>query len=201
MKLDYDLSELKDNPDYDEAKVHWEQDLKNIGMDPEQIESRVKDLNTDIDKFFTSHIREHVIAAATEANLTAFDETGIPPLNQISIPYVIKQLESDWIDDVGVNKRYDENTRQYDLEGVTIATIEPQHETRLNHVINSLRSKHSPISLAIQAFRQRRVTILEDVRTLNKEMKKRIINPINKNLYKTTCSQCDDNVAVFYDHN
>ena len=35
LKLSYDLSSLKGNPDYEEAKLHWKQDLKDIGIDPE----------------------------------------------------------------------------------------------------------------------------------------------------------------------
>ena len=196
LKLYYDLSSLKENPDYEEAKLHWEQDLKDIGIDPEVIEAQVKVLNKDVDMFFTSQIREPVIAAITTGGIfTAFESgTDIPALNQISIPNVIKELQSDWIEDTGVDQRYENDTHYYVLGNAIIATIEPQDETRLDHIINSLRSKDSPISLAIQALKQRRATILDDVKALNKEMKKRIINPINKNLYKTTCSQCDDYV-------
>lgn len=35
LKLYYDLSSLKENADYEEAKLHWEQDLNDIRIDPE----------------------------------------------------------------------------------------------------------------------------------------------------------------------
>jgi hypothetical protein len=117
-------------------------------------------------------------------------------LNQISIPNVIKKLQSDWIEDTGVDKRYDKDTRECVLGDATIATIEPQNETRLDHIINSLRSKDNLISQRIQAFKERRATILNDVMKLNKEIDTRITNRISKRLYKTTCSKCDDNALT-----
>ena len=85
LKLSYDLSSLKGNPDYEEAKLHWKQDLKDIGIDPEVIESQVETLNTDVDRFFTSQLTEPVIAAiqytTTDGKLKAFEsEIGIPRL-------------------------------------------------------------------------------------------------------------------------
>jgi hypothetical protein len=105
LTLNYDLSSLKENPDYEEAKLHWEQDLKDIGIDPEVIEAQVKALNEDVDMFFTSQVRERVIAAiTTDGKLTAFESrTDVPPLNHISIPNVIKQLQSDWIENTRVS--------------------------------------------------------------------------------------------------
>jgi hypothetical protein len=101
LKLYYDLSSLKENPDYDEAKLHWKQDLKDIGIDPEMIEAQVNALNKDVDIFFTSQIRKPVIDAITADGIfTAFESrTGIPPLNHVCIHNVIKQLERDWIED------------------------------------------------------------------------------------------------------
>jgi hypothetical protein len=54
-------------------------------------------LNKDVYMYFTSQIREPVIAAITlDGKFTAFEsKTGIPPLNQISISNVIKELQSD----------------------------------------------------------------------------------------------------------
>lgn len=192
---------MKENPDYEEAKLHWEQDLKDIEIDPEMIEAQVKALNKDVDMFFTSQVREPVIAAITTGGIfTAFEtEIGIPPLNRISVPYVVRQLQSDWIEDTGIDQRYENDTHYYVLGGVTIATIEPQDETRLDHIINSLRSKDNLISHHIQAFKQRRATILDDVMKMNREIDKRIINRIRKKLYKTTCPMCpmcDDNVLI-----
>ena len=198
IKLYYDLSSLKENPDYEEAKLHWEQDLKDIGIDPKRIESQVDGLNTDIDRFFTSQIREPVIAAITTGGIfTAFESgTDIPALNQISIPNVIKELQSDWIEGTGVDQRYEKDTHYYLLGNAIIATVEPQDETRLDHIINSLRSKDNLISHHIQAFKERRATILDDVMKMNREIDKRIINRISKKLYKTTCPMCDDNVLI-----
>ena len=190
---------MKENPDYEEAKLHWEQDLKDIGIDPEVIEAQVKGLNKDVDMFFTSQIREPVIAAITTAGIfTAFESgTDIPALNQISIPNVIKELQSDWIEDAGVDQRYENDTHYYVLGGgQTIATIEPQDETRFDDIINNLRSKDNLISRRIQAFKEHRVAILNDVMKLNKEIDKRITNRISKKLYKTTCSNCDDNALA-----
>jgi hypothetical protein len=175
LKINYDLSKLRESSDYEEAKAHWEQDLKGIETDPEKIESKVKGLNQDIKEFFTTNLQKHVISAI-EANFTAFDKTDIPPSNQVSIPNVIKRLERDWIESSGVDIHYDPASRRYDLDGVTIAIIEPQHEVKLNHIIKSLKSKDSPIDLAIQSFRLRRNTILKAAEMLNKEMDERIIN-------------------------
>jgi hypothetical protein len=140
---------LKKNPDYEEAKLHWEQDLKEIGIDPEVIEAQVNTLNTDVDMFFASKVLELVRnAISTDEKLKAFEpKTGIPPLNHVSVNYVIKQLERDWIEDTGVDKRYDKDVRQYVLGGAIIATIEPQDETRLENIINSLRSKDNSITI------------------------------------------------------
>lgn len=192
MKLYYDLSSLKENPDYEEAKLHWEQDLKDVGIDPEVVEAKINALNKDVDMFFTSKIRELVRdTITTDGKLKAFEpKTGIPPLNDISINYVIKQLERDWIEDTGVDKRYEMDTRQYVLGGVIVATLEPEDETRLDHIIDKLRSKSNSISHHIQAFKERRVAILNDVMKLNSEINKRIFSPIRKTLYNTTCSKC-----------
>jgi hypothetical protein len=192
LKLYYDLSSLKENPDYEEAKLHWEQDLKDIGIDPEVIEAQVNGLNKDVEMFFTSQIREPVIAAITTGGIfTAFESrTDVPPLNHISIPSVIKELQSDWIENTRVNQRYEEVTHHYILGGgQIIATIEPQDETRLKDIINDLRS-NSSIRRTIQGFSQRKDTILDDVKKLNSEINKRIVNQIRKKLYKTTCSKC-----------
>ncbi|MGC1931872.1 MAG: hypothetical protein WA667_23120, partial [Candidatus Nitrosopolaris sp.] len=193
LKLNYDLTDLKENPDYDEAKLHWEQDLKDIGVDPELIERQVNALNKHVDEYFTSQIPK-VVRAAIAGKLTAFELIGIPPKNQISIPYVVKQLETDWIENTNAYMRTDEldkDTHQYVLEGVIIATTSPTQDETMNKIISSLK-KDSSIRVAIQEFKERRSTILEDVNTMNKEINKRIINPINKKLYKTTCSKCDD---------
>ena len=187
---------MKENADYDEAKLHWEQDLEDI--DPEVIEAKVKALNKDIDMFFTSQVRELVIGAITlDGKFTAFESTtGIPHLNQISIPNVIKELESDWIEDTGVDQRYEKDTYYYVLGDAIIAIIEPQDETRLDNIIKRLRSKDNLISQHIQGFKERRVTIRNNIMKLNKEIDKRIINRISKKLYKTTCSNCDDNALA-----
>ncbi len=198
LKLNYDLSSLKENPDYEVAKLHWEQDLDDIGIGPEVIEAQVNTLNKDVDMFFTSQIREPVIATITiEGIFTAFEsKTDIPPLNHISIPNVIKQLQSDWIEDTGVDQRYENDRRHYVLGGAIITTIEPDDKTRLDNIINSLRSKDNLISHHIQAFKERRVAIWNDVMKLNTEINKRIINCISKKLYKTTCSKRDDNALA-----
>lgn len=44
LKLYYDLSSLKENADYEEAKLHWEQDLNDIRIDPEVIEAQINAL-------------------------------------------------------------------------------------------------------------------------------------------------------------
>ncbi len=196
LKLYYDLSSLKENPDYDEAKFHWEQDLKDIGIDPELIERQVNALNKDVVEYFTSQIPK-VVRAAIAGKLTAFELIGIPPKNQISIPYLIKQLETDWIENTNAYMRTDEldkDTHQYVLEGVIIATTSPPQDETMNKIINSLK-KDSSIRIAIQAFKERRAAILDDVMKMNREIK-RIINRISKRLYKTTCRMCDDNVLA-----
>jgi hypothetical protein len=127
----------------------------------------------------------------------AFESTTrIPPLNHISIPNVIKGLQSDWIEDTIVDQRYEKDTDCYVLGNAIIATIEPDDKTRLDNIINSLRSKDNLISQRIQAFKERRASILDEVKKLNSEINKRIINPISKQLYKTTCSKCDDNALA-----
>jgi hypothetical protein len=198
LKLYYDLSSLKENADYEEAKLHWKQDLNDIGINPELIEAQVNALNKDVDMYFTSKIREVVRnAISKDGKLKVFEpKTGIPLLNHISIHNVIKQLERDWIEDTGVDQRYEKDTHQYVLGEAIIAIIEPQDETRLDNIINSLRSKDNSISHHIQAFKKRRVAIRNDVMKLNSEINKRIINRISKELYWMICSKCDDNVLV-----
>jgi hypothetical protein len=106
---------------------------------------------------------------------------------------VIEDLERDWIEDTGVNTRYHKESGMYHLGDHVIAIIQPQSEIKLNHLISTLRSKDSPIKSAIRSFRLRRNSILKEAEMLAKEMDKRIINPIKKGRYKTTCKQCDDN--------
>jgi hypothetical protein len=138
--------------------------------------------------FFISQIRELVIASITlDGKFTAFkSKTRIPSLNHISIPNVIKGLQSDWIEDTGVDQRYEKDTHYYVLGNAIIATIKPDDKTRLDDMINSLRSKDNLINHHIQAFKERRITIYNDVMKLNKEIDKRITNRISKNRYKTT---------------
>jgi len=192
LKINYDLSTLRESSDYEEAKAHWEQDLKGIEIDPEKIETEVKGLNQDIEKFFGENVRKYVVSAI-EQNFTPFANAGVPPLNHVSISYVIMELERDWIEDTGVDTRYHRESGIYHLGDYVIATIRPESEINLNHIINTLRSKDSPIKSAIRSFRLRRNSILKDVEMLNREMDRRIINPIKKGRYKTTCKQCDDN--------
>ena len=67
-------------------------------------------------------------------------------MNHISIPNVIKGLQSDWIEDTGVDQRYEKDTHYYVLGNTIIATIEPDDKTRLDDMINSLRSKDNSIN-------------------------------------------------------
>jgi hypothetical protein len=191
LKINYDLSKLQENSDYEEAKAHWEQDLKNAG--PEAMEAQVRGLNQDIEEFFSVTL-PNIVATAVKTNFTIYNKTNdVPPLNQISTPGVIKELERDWIENTGIVIAYYKESRRYDIGGMTVATIEPQHESDLNHIIKGLRSKDSPINLAILSFRLRRNSILKEIKEMNKEIENRIINPIKKGRYKTTCDKCDDN--------
>jgi hypothetical protein len=63
LKINYDLSTLRESSDYEEAKAHWEQDLKGIQTDPEKIESEINGLNQDIEKFFRENVRNYVVSA------------------------------------------------------------------------------------------------------------------------------------------
>jgi methyl coenzyme M reductase beta subunit len=83
----------------------------------------------------------------------------------------------------------DKDTRQYVLEGVIIATTSPTQDETMNKIINSLK-KDSSIRIAIQASKERRATILDDVMKMNREIDKRIVSQIRKKLYKTTCIKC-----------
>jgi len=148
--------------------------------------------------FFISQIRELVIATITlDGKFTAFEsKTRIPPLNHISIPNVIKGLQRDWIDDTGFDQRYEKDTHYYVLGNAIIATIKSDNKTRSDDMINSLTSKDNMINHHIQAFKEWRITIYNDVMKLNKEIDKRITNCISKKRYKTTCNNCDDNALA-----
>jgi hypothetical protein len=191
LKIRYELSELQENSDYEEAKAHWEQDLKNAK--PEDMEVQVTDVNHDIEEFFgiTAH---HIIATAVKtAHFMVFESvTAVPPLNYVSVPGIIKQLERDWIEKTGVDMGYDDNTCGYSLEGSIIATIEKQQKAKLDYIINSLRSEDSQINSAIKSFKLRRNSILKEIKQMNKEINNSIINPIKTGRYRTTCDKCHD---------
>jgi hypothetical protein len=151
LKIRYDLSKLQENSDYEEAKAHWEQDLRNAK--PEDMEVQVTDFNNDIEEFFSITAHD-IVVSAVKTNFMVFESiTAIPPLNYVSVPGILKQLERDWIEKTGVNMRYDENTRRYSLEGRIIATIELQEKAKLDYIINSLRSDDSQINSAIKSFK------------------------------------------------
>jgi hypothetical protein len=113
--------------------------------------------------------------------------TAIPPLNHVSVPGIIKQLERDWIEKTGGDMGYDENTRGYGLEGRIIPTIEQQQKTKLDYIINSLRSEDSQINCAIKSFKLRRNSIMKEIKQMNNEINNSIINPIKTGRYGTTC--------------
>jgi hypothetical protein len=184
---------LQENSDYEEAKAHWEQDLRNA--EPEDMEVQVTDFNNDIEEFFSITAHD-IVAIAVRTNFMVFESvTAIPPLNYVSVPGIIKQLERDWIEKTGVDMGYDENTRGYSLEGRIIATIEQQQKTKLDYIINSLRSEDSQVNSAIKSFKLRRNSIMKEIKQMNKEINNSIINPIKTGRYRTTCDKCCD-VAI-----
>jgi len=193
LKLYYDLSSLQENPDYEEANAHWKQDLRNAK--PEEMEVQITDFNNDIDEFFSITAHD-IVATAVKTDFMVFESvTAVPPLNYVSVPGIIKQLERDWIEKTGIDMGYDENTHRYGLGGRLIATIEQHQKAKLDYIINSLRSKDSPINSAIMSFMLRRNSIMKEIKEMNNEINNSIINPIKTGRYRTTCDKCCD-VAI-----
>src|SRR5437899_8881787 len=60
LKLNYQISALSGNAEYEEARRHWQMDLPDSVRNPEEIELDIKNLNTEVDQFFTETIQGHV---------------------------------------------------------------------------------------------------------------------------------------------
>jgi len=61
---------LQENSDYEEAKAHWEQDLRNAK--PDDIEVQVTDFNNDIEEFFSITAHD-IVATAVRTNFMVFE--------------------------------------------------------------------------------------------------------------------------------
>jgi hypothetical protein len=64
---------------------------------PEEMEVQITDFNNDIDEFFSIRVHD-IVATEVKTNFIVFESvTAVPPLNYVSVPGIIKQLERDWI--------------------------------------------------------------------------------------------------------
>ena len=193
LKLKYDLSRLKDNPDYEEAKTHWEQDLPKSVTDPEQVEEKVKSLDDDVDVFFSQKAVEYVMGIQWGDLSLSDEQTSIPPLNHVSIPNIMKQIRLDWIEGENTKRfeRYDRESGEYTLNGLAIAHVEPHLENHLSKLLDVVR-RHYTIKQNIQSFRERRQQLLKEHEKLRKEIDKKIVSKTERKQYTTQCKDCDD---------
>ena len=84
LYLRYDLSDLKTNPDYNEAKIHWEKDINEDTIDPERLEEQINLLRNGINEFFEKQTPEYV--KRLEWKLFSLSDTdGIPCRNNLQI--------------------------------------------------------------------------------------------------------------------
>jgi hypothetical protein len=163
LKLKYDLSAVKDNPDYEEAKTHWENDLPKSVTDPEQLEEKVKSLDDDVDGFFSQKAVEYVMEIQWDDLSLSDEQTGIPPLNHVSLPNIMKQIRLDWIEGQNTKRfeRYDRESGEYTLNGLAIAHVEPHLENHLSKLLDVVRG-HYTINQIIQSFKERRQQLLKE---------------------------------------
>jgi hypothetical protein len=84
LYLRYDLSDLKTNPDYNEAKIRWEKDINEDTIDPERPEEQINLLRNGINEFFEKQTPEYV--KRLEWKLFSLSDTdGIPCRNNLQI--------------------------------------------------------------------------------------------------------------------
>jgi hypothetical protein len=191
IRLRYDLSRLKENPDYNEAKLHWKQDIGVDTIDPEDLEQEVKLLNNDIDDFFTNKVPKYVRKLDWTPFSLSEETANIPPLNHVSIQGMISRIVIDWVYGGPTNEHYDDVTRCYLLEERIIATIDPNLTNALRGRIDILRN-HYEIRAMVQNFKDRREKLCREAEKLSNEINTKIIFPIERKQYRTQCKNCND---------
>jgi hypothetical protein len=194
LKLNYNLSKLKNNPDYDEARIHWEHDLPKSITDPEQLEEKIKNHNEKVDIFFDKEAVQYVRNIQWNDFFPSDEQNDIPPLNHVSIPNIIREIRRfDWIEAANTKRfeRYDRDSGVYSLNGRAIAHIEPRLENRLSELLDVIR-EHYTINQSIRCFREEREQLLREHGNLQKEIAKEIVSKIERQQYTTTCQYCDD---------
>lgn len=193
LKLNYNLSKLKDNSDYSEARIHWEHDFPKSITNPERLEEKIIALNEDVDGFFNQEIIQYVRAIQWNDFFLSDEQSGIPAMNHISIPNTIREILRDWLEGATTKRfeRYDRESRVYSLNGRAIAHIEPRLENRLSELLDVLR-EHYTINQSIQCFREQREVLLREHGDLQKEIGKEIVSKIERQQYTTMCQYCDD---------
>jgi hypothetical protein len=193
LKLNYNLSNLKNNSDYNEAKIHWERDLPKSITNPEQLEEKIKNHNENVNLFFDKEAEQYVRSIQWNDFLLSDEQSGIPPLNHICIPNTIRQIRRDWLEGANSKRfeRYDRDSRVYSLNGIAIAHIEPHLENYLSESLDVLRN-HYTINQRLRYFREQREQLLREHGALQKEIGKEIVSKIERQQYTTTCQHCDD---------
>lgn len=97
--MNYDLSGLKDNPDYIEARIHWKHDLPESILDPEPLEEKVKMLDEDVEVFFDQKVVQYVRNIVWNDFFLSDELGGTLPLNHVSIPNIILEIRIVWIEE------------------------------------------------------------------------------------------------------
>lgn len=121
LYLRYDLSDLKTNPDYNEAKIHWEKDINEDTIDPERLEEQINLLRNEINEFFEKQTPEYVKRLEWKP-FSLSDTDGIPSLNHVSLAGIISKLQTDWIYSQ-TSDNYDEPQKYYFIEEKFSQTI------------------------------------------------------------------------------
>jgi hypothetical protein len=195
LRLNYDLSQLKDLPSYQDAYRYLNNDLPASTTRPEQLEAQAVKFNSDVNTFSNGIIPREVKQALQKVASLSPTQKGLVPLqDSISYENLIPYLERYWFSRLYSDYRYhyDFDCRYEEpyfwINSKIIAKIPNYKEDLLLETINRLKD-YGPISRVIngtpvsKGLLQRRNELLAKASQLTKDINQHIIYRIEMESY------------------
>jgi hypothetical protein len=197
LRLNYDLSLLRDLPSYQDASGYLNNDLPISTVRPELLEAQVAKFNADVDTFTNEIVPREVKQALQKiTSLSPTKKGSMPTDNSISYENLIPHLERYWFTRIYSDHRYHyEFDCRYEypyfwINSEVIAKIPNEKEDMLLEAINRLKD-YGPIKRIIngtpinKGLLQRRNELLAKAKLLANDINKYIIYPIEMGNYHT----------------
>jgi hypothetical protein len=190
LKIFYDNSNLKQLPDYDEAKMHMNQDLEDITA-PDILEAEARQHNEEVDDFVNKQIPEIVerLLRSKIQNIKIINTDDEPPEHTISLSSLLPSLKRRWIDGTNFSCRTKADGYTW-INNAMVARVSPMQRSNLESAISDLKN-HYEIQTKVNMLNNKREVILGLGKTLSKAIDKKIVSQINYKRYKTVCEYCN----------